>query len=188
MANEIQFAYPQSGLSTITAIIYMSGDPSAGLFGFGPVSLADTNSPGVYWGSVPTSPGVSAGLYTVVVKDGATVVGSGELQWDGTAEVKESDLARQSDLTTLATATAVAAIPTNPLLNTDARLDNLDAAISTRLASSGYTAPDNAGITAIKTKTDELNFTAGNVNANIEYVNGIEVKGTGQDADPWNPV
>ena len=133
-------------------------------------------------------PILPAGLYTVVVKDGATVVGSGELQWDGTAEVKESDLARQSDLTTLATATAVAAIPTNPLLNTDVRLNNIDAAISTRLASSGYTAPDNASISAIKTKTDELSFTAGNVHANIEYVNGIEVKGTGQEADPWNPV
>jgi hypothetical protein len=36
------------------------------------------------------------------------------------------------------------------------KLDNLDAAISTRLASSGYTAPDNTGIAAIKAKTDNL--------------------------------
>ncbi len=35
-------------------------------------------------------------------------------------------------------------------------LDNLDAAVSSRLASAGYTAPDNAGITAIKAKTDNL--------------------------------
>lgn len=34
--------------------------------------------------------------------------------------------------------------------------DNLDAAITSRLASAGYTAPDNAGITAIKAKTDNL--------------------------------
>lgn len=33
---------------------------------------------------------------------------------------------------------------------------NLDAAVSTRLATSGYTAPDNADITAIKAKTDNL--------------------------------
>jgi hypothetical protein len=33
---------------------------------------------------------------------------------------------------------------------------NLDAAVSTRLATSGYTAPDNAGIGAIKAKTDNL--------------------------------
>jgi hypothetical protein len=35
-------------------------------------------------------------------------------------------------------------------------LDNLDAAISTRLATAGYTAPDNSDIVAIKAKTDNL--------------------------------
>lgn len=35
-------------------------------------------------------------------------------------------------------------------------LDNLDATVSTRLATSGYTAPDNAGIAAVKAKTDNL--------------------------------
>lgn len=33
---------------------------------------------------------------------------------------------------------------------------NLDAAVSSRLATAGYTAPDNAGIAAIKAKTDNL--------------------------------
>lgn len=37
-----------------------------------------------------------------------------------------------------------------------AKLDNLDATITSRLASAGYTAPDNAGIAAIKLKTDNL--------------------------------
>lgn len=41
----------------------------------------------------------------------------------------------------LATSSAVAAIPTNPLLTTDSRLNNLDAAISSRLATASYTAP-----------------------------------------------
>lgn len=36
------------------------------------------------------------------------------------------------------------------------KLDNLDAAVSTRLASSGYTAPDNTSVAAIKAKTDNL--------------------------------
>jgi len=48
----------------------------------------------------------------------------------------------------------IAAIPTNPLLSVDARLNSLDAAISSRLATAGYTAPDNASITGIKAKTD----------------------------------
>ena len=186
MSNEIQFAYSETGLTTLTANLHLSGGAAGA--GIGPIALSDASSPGVYWGSVPTSPSVAAGVYAMVAKDGSTVVGSGVLQWDGTAEVKDFELAKETDLATLATASAVSAIPTNPLLSTDARLDNLDAAISTRLASSGYTAPDNVGITAIKTKTDELSFTAGNVHANIEYVNGIEVKGTGQETDPWNPV
>lgn len=61
-------------------------------------------------------------------------------------------------------------------------LNNLDAAITTRLASASYTAPDNATITAIagyvdtevaaiKAKTDQLLFTgAGNVKADVEEV------------------
>lgn len=35
-------------------------------------------------------------------------------------------------------------------------LNNLDASVASRLASVGYTAPDNSGIAAIKTKTDNL--------------------------------
>lgn len=38
-------------------------------------------------------------------------------------------------------------------------LDNLDASITSRLAASDYTPPDNAGITAIKSQTDKLRFT-----------------------------
>lgn len=44
----------------------------------------------------------------------------------------------------------IAAIPTNPLLTTDSRLNHLDADISSRLPTSSYTAPDNAGIASIE--------------------------------------
>jgi hypothetical protein len=50
----------------------------------------------------------------------------------------------------------VSAIPTNPLLTNDARLNNLDATISSRLAAVGYIAPANSDISAIKAKTDTL--------------------------------
>lgn len=68
----------------------------------------------------------------------------------------------------------IAAIPTNPLLSTDIRLNHLDVDISTRepstdprlahldadissrLSAASYTAPDNADIAAIKAKTDNL--------------------------------
>jgi hypothetical protein len=98
----------------------------------------------------------------------------------------------------------------------------IDAAISSRLASASYTAPDNASIAAIlvdtaeigaagagltalasatnlatvdtvvdgiKVKTDSLTFTvAGQVDANIQYVNDIAVTGDGQTGTEWGPV
>lgn len=62
-------------------------------------------------------------------------------------------------------------------------------AAKTALAASAYTAPDNTSITAIKTKTDNLNFTvAGKIDAHVQYVNGIQVTGSGTAASPWGPV
>ena len=49
--------------------------------------------------------------------------------------------------------------------------------------------PLDADLTAIEVKTDSLTFTtAGMVDVNIQYVNDVQVKGTGQEIDPWNPV
>lgn len=42
---------------------------------------------------------------------------------------------------------------------------------------------------AVKTKTDSLTFTvAGNVDANVQYVNDTQVAGTGESGDEWGPV
>ena len=48
---------------------------------------------------------------------------------------------------------------------------------------------DNAtNISAIKAKTDSLNFTvAGQVDANIQYVNDAQVTGDGQPGTEWGP-
>ena len=78
--------------------------------------------------------------------------------YDGLVVADIAGLATAGDVTSAQTAiiAEIDAIPTNPLLTNDARLNNLDAAISTRLASAGYTAPANADIAAIKAKTDTL--------------------------------
>jgi hypothetical protein len=45
-----------------------------------------------------------------------------------------------------------------------------------------------ADITAIKAKTDSLTFTvAGQVDANIQYVNDVQVNGTGAAGNEWGP-
>lgn len=49
----------------------------------------------------------------------------------------------------------------------DLKLENLDVAISTRLASGDYTAPDNAGIAAIQAQTDQFTFQMDGVDAHV---------------------
>ena len=61
--------------------------------------------------------------------------------------------------------------------------------IQSGLATSSALSTVDGNVTAIKAKTDSLAFTvAGQVDANIQYVNDIQVRGTGTTADPWNPV
>ena len=53
---------------------------------------------------------------------------------------------------------------------------------------SGLTAPDNASITAIKAKTDQLTFTKANeLDSNIQSVNDVTVNGTGDEGSEWGP-
>lgn len=131
MANEIQFPYVIAGLITLTAKMFKSGNAGAGASPISGITLSDSTSAGVYWGSVPT-PAPTAGQYTVTVYDGANVIGAGQLDWNGSNEIILND---------------------------------------------------------IESKTAQLTFTAaGAVDANIQYVNDIEVKGVGTEVDPWNPV
>lgn len=105
--------------------------------------------------------------------------------------------------------------------------DNINATVSSRLASASYTAPlDAAGtrtavglasanldtqigtlataaalttvdnevavidglVDAIKAKTDSLTFTiAGQVDSNLQYVNDVQVNGTGAAGNEWGP-
>jgi hypothetical protein len=55
--------------------------------------------------------------------------------------------------------------------------------------STSYTAPDKCQISAaIKAKTDQIQIGAGGIEADVKYVNGVEVKGSGLESDPWGPV
>ena len=70
-----------------------------------------------------------------------------------------------------------------------ARIGATGSGLTTLLAAASYTAPDNAGIAAIKIQTDKLTFTvATQVDCNVQSVNDVQVKGTGTANDPWNPV
>ena len=113
--------------------------------------------------AIPTTP-LLAENYTAPDNAGiaAAVSAIGELNDISAADVHYTleayGVATVTDIPTdYATEATVAAIPTNPLLVTDTRLNNLDATVSSRLATTGYTAPDNAGITSANNKIDALN-------------------------------
>ncbi len=54
--------------------------------------------------------------------------------------------------------------------------------------SANTVAPDNASITAIKAKTDDLTFTKANeLDSNIQSVDGTTITGSGTELDPWGP-
>jgi hypothetical protein len=83
-------------------------------------------------------------------------------------------------------------IPTAPAALTavaqSASANTLGSAVSFGNAPS-YTAPDNASVTAIKAKTDSLNFTvAGKLDVNLLVVNGVTVGGAGTAGNPWGPA
>jgi hypothetical protein len=87
--------------------------------------------------------------------------------------------------------TGAAADPADLVLLVEGGTTDVD--VSTRLATAGYTAPDNAGIAAVPDAVTNAAAvvaaaTATPLSANIKQVNDVTVDGTGADGDPWGPV
>lgn len=87
--------------------------------------------------------------------------------------------------------TGTAADPADMVLLVEGGTTDVD--VSSRLATAGYTAPDNAGIAAIPDAATNAAAvlaaaTATPLAANIKKVNDLTVDGTGTDGDPWGPV
>lgn len=89
---------------------------------------------------------------------------------------------------TVATAFCFQIVAFDPADAAGLGLSRVDAAVTTRLADTDYTSPDNAGIAAVQAKTDSLTFTvAGKVDSNTTYVAGTAVSGSGTTEAPWGP-
>ena len=128
MANELNIALAKSGL-TLTAQRYQAGAAVGSA-----ISCPETGSTGFYSGNMTGT----AGTYQVAFISASANVGSGNIVWDGSAEVASS-------------APTVVQIRAEMDSNST-KLAYLDATVSSRLASSVST-----NITAIKAKTDLLN-------------------------------
>jgi hypothetical protein len=88
------------------------------------------------------------------------------------------------------TAAAAALTAYDPPTNAEMEARTLLAAeygtAATQATIAGYL---DTEVAAIKAKTDQLTFGVANtLNANIEYVNGVEVTGTGATGDEWGPL
>jgi hypothetical protein len=141
MANELNIALAKSGL-TVTAQPYQSGAAVGSA-----ISCPEVGSTGFYSGNMAGS----AGTYQIAFRASSANVGSGSIVWDGTAEVAPSTLTT-GDLPSVPSAASVATAVRTELTE----LSNLDASVSSRLASASYTSPANSDISAIKSKTDNL--------------------------------
>ena len=139
MANELNIALATSGL-TVTAQRYQAGAAVGSA-----ISLTEVGSSGFYSGNMTGS----AGTYQLAFIASSTNVGSGDIIWDGTNEVPVSTLTAAQVNTECDTALSDVGL-------TSTVTGRIDAAVSSRLATSGYTAPANSDITAIKAKTDNL--------------------------------
>jgi hypothetical protein len=97
--------------------------------------------------------GISANVWDVL-QSGHTTVGTFGSYLNAQISLLQTAATALSQFNTLVS--DIVAIPTNPLLTTDSRLNDLDAPISSRLPTSSYVVPDNAGISAIEAKTNNL--------------------------------
>ena len=169
MANELNIildALTDTGLS-VSAKVRQAGGTQIGPT----VTMVEANA-GFYTGDFALG-AVADGLYSVefVDDDSATLLGRGDLSVKNNSEYdlhNQNDFNPTSDtvasVTLVGTTTTntdmvdVSAIPTNTLLTNDARLDNLDATISSRNSIAPNTVvPDNAGIIANGVAIGNLN-------------------------------
>jgi hypothetical protein len=137
MANELNIALAKSGL-TVTAQRYQSGAAVGSA-----ISCPETGSTGFYSGNMTGT----AGTYQVAFISASANVGSGSIVWDGSAEVASS-------------APTVVQIRQEMDANST-KLANLDTTVSSRLASSAYTAPTSAPTaaavaSAVRTELTEI--------------------------------
>jgi hypothetical protein len=167
---------PAVTVTSISATVVINGNltNNNGVMAINSPRLFLGNSGAQYWDFTTSNLLVNRRLYTADTLPGvpsisnvrqSTVYGASN-ELTGTLIVPNPANVRRGVGTdnTVGTADLTAADLWNHLLSaitTDGSIgklikDLLDAAISTRLATAGYTAPDNTGITSIKSKTDNL--------------------------------
>lgn len=175
--NNLAFFFTATNMIPVQmTVITTACDPTSTAFG---LSLAKTtNITGfndiaatavVSSGAITTSGGAVSTVTTTTNLTNAPTLG------DFTATMKTS-------IGTAVAASAVASVTGNVGGNVTGSVGSVVGAVG---SVTGLTASD---VGAIKAKTDSLAFTvAGQVDANVQYVNDVQVTGTGAVGDEWGP-
>lgn len=147
MADELVFAggVSYTGLTVVADLYESDGTVEATA-----VATTEVGSTGVYFGDMPAA---AADKYVVVFREGVNHLGSGEIEWDGTAEITETGT--QADIAALNNLSAAA----------------VNAEVDTALAD--YDAPTKAELDAaqasIEAAVSALNdLSAAAVNAEVD--------------------
>ncbi len=173
----VAFTFDLSLISQSTGQVQISPTLAAGDV---TISGADGTSDLAAFGNItvlPTETPASSGAVKVQVS-------ASEMNFDRVViKFKDAAGAEWNDLTVSIYTTT----QTVDDLATQTSVDTIDGIVDAILVDTGTTL--QADITAIKAKTDSLTFTtAGQVDANVQYVNNVEVTGTGASGDEWGPV
>ena len=141
MSKELRANLIYSGL-TLIARVYDPAQSTSAKIG-GDITMTEIGSTANYYGDMAGS----AGTYTVdfLVSATGTKYATGYIIWDGSAEVNDNATNTTKIGGTAQTGLDLAA---NYTAARAAKIDNLDAAVTTRLASSSYSAPDSAATIA----------------------------------------
>ncbi len=124
-----------TGLTGATVTVKLSKNGGSGATATNAVNQVDSvNLPG--WYQITLTAGETNTIGDLIIRATAT----GADQTDRLCVVESADIT-DMDGEIDAVLTALSAIPTAPLLSSDTRLGNLDAAISSRLPTAGYMAP-----------------------------------------------
>lgn len=181
-------AYPATSGRSIT--VDASGNANANLVNIEGAAVSTStaqlgvnvvNAAGTAWGSGAITAASIASNAITASKINTDAIGSTQLAASAATEISAAvwaaavrTLTANTNLNDLSAADVRAAVGLASA-NLDTQIGAIDDFLDTEIA-------------AIKAKTDSLTFTvAGQVDANVQYVNDVQVTGTGAAGDEWGP-
>lgn len=160
-----------------------------GTFSSGRPEVNTTHAAGTAWNSGAIGASTLASDTITAAKIAADAIGASELASDAATEIGTAVWATTTRLLTagtniaLAKGTGVTGFNDLDAAGVRAALGLASANLDTQISTV------DTVVDAIKAKTDGLTFTvAGQVDANIQYVNDVAVSGNGQSGTEWSPA